>query len=167
MFLGGGRESGGRFSCWSGTIQGELVSSLGDGKSAGGDWTAMAAQARLGGRFLGGRPPYGYKFADAGPRPNTANADRCHGQADIRRNLAYFDHDCDLPVRGRGRTGTDTARRPRRHGPRAGTATTVHPAQQQHRHDVTYLPDQLTLNSIGPRPGSMAIGTCLSADTAS
>ncbi len=36
--------------------------------------TAMAAQAQLEGRYLGGRPPYGYKLADAGPHPNPAKA---------------------------------------------------------------------------------------------
>jgi site-specific DNA recombinase len=36
--------------------------------------TAMAAQAQIEGRFLGGRPPYGYKLIDAGPRPNPAEA---------------------------------------------------------------------------------------------
>ncbi|KPI11474.1 Recombinase [Actinobacteria bacterium OK074] len=35
---------------------------------------AMAAQAKLEGRFLGGRPPYGYRLADAGPHPNPAKA---------------------------------------------------------------------------------------------
>ena len=36
--------------------------------------TAMAAQTREQGRYLGGRPPYGYKLADAGPHPNKAHA---------------------------------------------------------------------------------------------
>jgi hypothetical protein len=36
--------------------------------------TAMAAQARDQGRYLGGRPPYGYLLADAGPHPNKAHA---------------------------------------------------------------------------------------------
>ncbi len=36
--------------------------------------TAMAAQARDQGRYLGGRPPYGYRLADAGPHPNKAHA---------------------------------------------------------------------------------------------
>jgi DNA invertase Pin-like site-specific DNA recombinase len=36
--------------------------------------TAMAAQAQLEGRYLGGRPPYGYTLADAGPHPNPAKA---------------------------------------------------------------------------------------------
>jgi site-specific DNA recombinase len=36
--------------------------------------TAMAAQAQLEGRFLGGRPPYGYLLVDAGPHPNPAKA---------------------------------------------------------------------------------------------
>ncbi|WP_203915360.1 recombinase family protein, partial [Rhizocola hellebori] len=35
---------------------------------------AMQAQARQQGRHLGGRPPYGYRIADAGPHPNTAHA---------------------------------------------------------------------------------------------
>lgn len=36
--------------------------------------TAMYAQARLQGRHLGGRPPYGYRLVDAGPHPNAAHA---------------------------------------------------------------------------------------------
>ena len=36
--------------------------------------TAMAAQAQIEGRFLGGRPPYGYVLADAGPHPNPSKA---------------------------------------------------------------------------------------------
>lgn len=35
---------------------------------------AMAAQAVLEGRYLGGRPPYGYMLVDAGPHPNPAKA---------------------------------------------------------------------------------------------
>jgi site-specific DNA recombinase len=35
---------------------------------------AMAAQAAVEGRFLGGRPPYGYRIADAGSHPNPAKA---------------------------------------------------------------------------------------------
>jgi hypothetical protein len=34
----------------------------------------MAAQTREQGRYLGGRPPYGYQLADAGPHPNKAHA---------------------------------------------------------------------------------------------
>ena len=36
--------------------------------------TAMAAQTQEQGRYLGGRPPYGYRLADAGPHPNKAHA---------------------------------------------------------------------------------------------
>jgi site-specific DNA recombinase len=36
--------------------------------------TAMAAQILEQGRYLGGRPPYGYRLADAGPHPNKAHA---------------------------------------------------------------------------------------------
>jgi DNA invertase Pin-like site-specific DNA recombinase len=35
---------------------------------------AMASQAAIEGRFLGGRPPYGYKLSDGGPHPNPGKA---------------------------------------------------------------------------------------------
>jgi site-specific DNA recombinase len=36
--------------------------------------SAMASQAAIEGRFLGGRPPYGYQLVDAGPHPNPSKA---------------------------------------------------------------------------------------------
>jgi site-specific DNA recombinase len=36
--------------------------------------TAMMVQTRDQGRYLGGRPPYGYRLVDAGPHPNKAHA---------------------------------------------------------------------------------------------
>jgi len=36
--------------------------------------SAMASQAKIEGRFLGGRPPYGYLLGDAGPHPNPGKA---------------------------------------------------------------------------------------------
>jgi len=36
--------------------------------------TAMATQTLEQGRYLGGRPPYGYRLGDAGPHPNKAHA---------------------------------------------------------------------------------------------
>ncbi len=36
--------------------------------------SAMAAQAAIEGRFLGGRPPYGYRLVNAGPHPNPSKA---------------------------------------------------------------------------------------------
>ncbi|GGZ04463.1 recombinase family protein [Streptomyces poonensis] len=38
--------------------------------------TSMTVQNRDQGRYLGGRPPYGYRLADAGPHPNRALARR-------------------------------------------------------------------------------------------
>jgi hypothetical protein len=34
--------------------------------------SAVAAQGEIEGRFLGGRPPYGYMLVDAGPHPDPA-----------------------------------------------------------------------------------------------
>ncbi|KOV68701.1 recombinase family protein, partial [Streptomyces sp. MMG1121] len=36
--------------------------------------TAMGSQAKLQGRYLGGRPPYGYRITDAGTHPNPGKA---------------------------------------------------------------------------------------------
>lgn len=36
--------------------------------------TAMSSQVMLDGKYQGGRPPYGYRLADAGPHPNPAKA---------------------------------------------------------------------------------------------
>ncbi|OJF10745.1 recombinase family protein [Couchioplanes caeruleus] len=36
--------------------------------------SAMKAQTELEGRYLGGRPPYGYRLTDAGPHPNPGKA---------------------------------------------------------------------------------------------
>jgi DNA invertase Pin-like site-specific DNA recombinase len=36
--------------------------------------SAMKAQTALEGRYLGGRPPYGYRLGDAGPHPNPSKA---------------------------------------------------------------------------------------------
>jgi len=49
---------------------------------------AMAAQARTEGRFLGGRPPYGYQLADAGPHPNP-------GKAAVGQRLHRLEPDLD------------------------------------------------------------------------
>jgi DNA invertase Pin-like site-specific DNA recombinase len=43
---------------------------------------AMRTQTREQGRYLGGRPPYGYRLADAGSHPNTALARWGHRAGD-------------------------------------------------------------------------------------
>jgi len=37
-------------------------------------WAAMRTQVCVEGRFVGGRPPYGYRLVDAGPHPNSVHA---------------------------------------------------------------------------------------------
>ena len=72
-------EVGGRVD--PGSDAHELVMSLYGGMSKGERnriktrvRTAMSAQASVEGRFLGGRPPYGYMLGDAGPHPNPSKA---------------------------------------------------------------------------------------------
>ena len=52
--------------------------------------TAMAAQAREQGRYLGGRPPYGYRLADAGPHPNKVHASWGGGRTGWNRTRRPF-----------------------------------------------------------------------------
>ena len=79
--------------------------------------TAMAAQAQLEGRFLGGRPPYGYKLIDVGPHPNPAKAadgKRLHQLAIDEQGAAHRPEDLRrIPRRGRpenDRRATDQGR---------------------------------------------------------
>ena len=72
-------EVGGRVD--PGSDAHELVMSLYGGMSKGERnriktrvRSAMSAQAAVEGRFLGGRPPYGYILGDAGPHPNPGKA---------------------------------------------------------------------------------------------
>ena len=72
-------EVGGRVD--PGSDAHELVMSLYGGMSKGERnrikirvRSAMASQAATEGRFLGGRPPYGYRLADAGAHPNPGKA---------------------------------------------------------------------------------------------
>lgn len=72
-------EVGGRVD--PGSDAHDLVLSIYGGMSMG-EWnrvkirvrSAMAAQAHTEGRFLGGRPPYGYQLADTGAHPNPGKA---------------------------------------------------------------------------------------------
>jgi site-specific DNA recombinase len=54
--------------------------------------SAMAAQAAIEGRYLGGRPPYGYRLADVGPHPKPAKA------ADGRRLHALAPDTATAPI---------------------------------------------------------------------
>ena len=89
--------------------------------------TAMATQTREQGRYLGGRPPYGYRLADAGPHPNKAHAawgrrahrlepdprDRARGAVDVRPAARG-------PLRGADRPGAERGGRPVPVGGRPG-----------------------------------------------
>lgn len=51
--------------------------------------SAMTVQTRDQGRYLGGRPPYGYRLADAGPHPN-----RTLGRRGVRIQRLDIDPEC-------------------------------------------------------------------------
>jgi site-specific DNA recombinase len=92
--------------------------------------TAMATQAQIEGRFLGGRPPYGYLLADAGPHPNPANAadgKRMHKLAldaetsrVVKRIFAEFIADCGIFAIAEGLT-RDGILSPSAHDPERNT----------------------------------------------
>ena len=77
--------------------------------------TAMAVQVRDQGRYLGGRPPYGYRLGDAGPHPNKAPAawarrlvlaaDRAYRPLDLRQAAGR-------PFGGADRAGAERRRDP-------------------------------------------------------
>ena len=110
--------------------------------------TAMAVQVREQGRYLGGRPPYGYRLGDAGPHPNKAHAawgrrahrlepdpetahvvrwifaQRLAGHSVAR--IARALNEAGDPVPVGGRPGPEPAPRRGRRG-RCGTVTTILP----------------------------------------
>jgi hypothetical protein len=96
--------------------------------------SAMSAQTATQGRFLGGRPPYGYRLVDAGPHPHPAKAavgaqlHRLEPDPDtapvVQRIFAeflnghgYYDIAERLTAEGvPSPAGHDRARNPHRHG---------------------------------------------------
>jgi site-specific DNA recombinase len=96
--------------------------------------SAMSAQTATQGRFLGGRPPYGYRLVDAGPHPHPAKAAigaQLHRlEADpvtapvVQRIFAEFLSGCGYYAIAERLTadavpspaGHDRARNPHRHG---------------------------------------------------
>ena len=101
--------------------------------------TAMAAQTREQGRYLGGRPPYGYRLADAGPHPNKAHAawgrralpagtrpgDRARGAVDLRPAAGRAQRGADRSGAERGGDPVPVAADPRRNPHRTGAAWTL------------------------------------------
>ena len=98
--------------------------------------SAMAAQAQVEGRFLGGRPPYGYLIIDVGPHPNPAKAadgKRLHALAPdpqtadvVRRIFAEYLAGRGIKAIAEGLTGDDipspSAYDPQRNKHRCGIA---------------------------------------------
>jgi hypothetical protein len=143
----------------------------------------MAAQTRQG-RYLGGRPPYGYRLADAGPHPNKVHAAlgrRAHrlepdpGTAHVvvvsrhghtsaappdpaRPKNAYVREDrilAHLPALHLLLTGTEPARRRRR--TRRGADT----RPQAGADDVIgYMRDRGVTLTYDPAAGTLQAGTC-------
>ena len=80
--------------------------------------TAMATQTREQGRYLGGRPPFGYRLGDAGPHPNKAHAAwgrRAHKLEPDPGDGAGRDVDLHAAA-GRAQRGADHPRFERRRG---------------------------------------------------
>jgi site-specific DNA recombinase len=98
--------------------------------------SAMSAQAQVEGRFLGGRPPYGYLIIDVGPHPNPAKAadgKRLHALARdpqtadvVRRIFAEYLAGRGIKAIAEGLTGDDipspSAYDPQRNKHRCGIA---------------------------------------------
>src|SRR5689334_11090758 len=81
--------------------------------------TAMAVQTREQGRYLGGRPPYGYQLGDAGPHPNKAprglGAPRPPagaGPGDGARGAVDLRPAAGRPFGGADRAGAERSRNP-------------------------------------------------------
>ncbi len=101
--------------------------------------TAMAAQTREQGRYLGGRPPYGYRLADAGPHPNKAHAawgaprapprprsgDRADRPVDLRAAAGRALGRADRAGTERGRVPCPSAADPGRNTHRTGAGWTL------------------------------------------
>lgn len=68
--------------------------------------TAMAEQATHG-RFLGGRPPYGYTLADASPHPNPGKGKQGFRLHKLARPGDRADRAADLPHAHRRGVGAD------------------------------------------------------------
>jgi hypothetical protein len=67
--------------------------------------TAMASQTQLEGRYLGGRPPYGYTLTDLGRHPNPAKAaegKRLHGLAPDPQTAPVVQRIFDMYIAGYG-----------------------------------------------------------------
>ena len=98
--------------------------------------TAMAAQAQLEGRFLGGRPPYGYQLIDAGPHPNPAKAadgKRLHALAIDEPAAAVVERIFAEFLAGHGHLRHRRAPDPRRHPVPVRARPGPQPAPLRHR----------------------------------
>jgi DNA invertase Pin-like site-specific DNA recombinase len=103
--------------------------------------TAMAAQTREHGRYLGGRPPYGYRLADAGPSSEQGprGVGPAGAQAGARPgNLAAGGVDLRPAPRG-AQHGPDRPRPQRRRDPvPVGRGPGAQPASQRQRVDAAH-----------------------------
>jgi len=99
---------------------------------------AMRAQARLQGRFLGGRPPYGYRLADGGPHPNAIHAR-------WGRRLHVLEPDPEtaqwvrwmFAERARGRSVASLAREPNDRG--VSCPSSADPTRNSHRSGMRWI----------------------------
>ena len=98
--------------------------------------SAMKAQTELEGRFLGGRPPYGYRLADAGPHPNpgkAAEGKRLHRLEPDPVTAPVVERIFAEYVAGRGMTSIARGLTARRHRLPVGVRPGPQPAPQHAR----------------------------------
>ncbi|MFE2185067.1 hypothetical protein [Streptomyces sp. NPDC059455] len=120
--------------------------------------SAMTVQTRDQGRYLGGRPPYGYRLVDAGPHPNRALA---------RRGLRIQRLDID-PYCGPIVSWIFTQRLARHSIARIARAlndagipcpSAADPGRNPHRNGQRWLPAP-ERSALAARTGTVSVGCC-------
>ena len=125
--------------------------------------TAMATQTREQGRYLDGRPPYGYQLADACPHPNRVHAacapagagsgHRAGGGVDIRRAAGRAQRRPDRPGAERRRYPVSVRRRPQAEPAPRGNSVDIEYGSSDPRQPAVHGAAGLESSAHRLRPG--------------